>query len=58
VYGRRCRQCCDDRGRANWQHNARHQLFGVTVEEGLAKRGKLDDQGINVTTQALILGDF
>ena len=34
----------DDRGRADWEHHASHQLPGQLAEEGLAERRKLDYQ--------------
>ena len=51
--------CCGerrhDRGRADLKYHVGHQLLGQFVEEGLAKRGKLDDQGIDVATKTAVL---
>ena len=45
-----------DGGRADLEHHVGYQLLGQFVEEGMAERGKLDGQGIDVTAQAVVLG--
>lgn len=52
--------CCGrerghDRGRVDLQHHVGDQLLGQLVEERVAKRGKLDDQGVHVSAEAVVL---
>ena len=55
MHGRRCWKRGHDRGRADLEHHVGYQLPGQFVEEGMAERGKLDGQSIDVTTQAAVL---
>jgi hypothetical protein len=55
VYGCCCWQCRHDRGPVDLQHHVGHQLPRFSVEEGLAERGQLDDQGFYVSSQASVL---
>ena len=50
------RQRRNDGGRADFEHHARYQLPGQSVEEGVAERGQLDHQGKHEPTEAAVLG--
>ena len=55
MLGSRCWKCRHVGGRADLKYYVGYQLPRQFIEEGMAERGKFDNQGIDVKAQAVVL---